>query len=259
MKTNKGFSYLIIIIIALAVLVVGLLAYVFWNEWSNSNKTNANNNTNNNQTASTGCGANKSFKADAGLGYNFGFSYPCDWVVKENFIANDPNSDQTRDKITVTSPTNKTTVNYDIGYLGGLGGMCEETDPQIIAEGKLQSYMSSPIVGISGSYLIEYIYKNNDTVTQIKTYVSNKGTFTVGGNYCQQYLTGILELSPKTEKDNGNRWSGIWSTSVVLSDIQNSDGSIKPNLKVSDVNTARSQSEYNKAKDILSSSAYSKL
>lgn len=262
MKTKKGFHYSIVIIILLVVVIVGLLGYVLWQSLQNNNNKpaqNTNTNTNTTQNVTKGCGADKSFKADAGLGYNFSFSYPCDWVVSENFVANDPNTEVPRDKVTVTSPTSKTVVKYDVGYMGGLGGMCDETDPQITANGTMQSYTSNQINGISGSYLIEYIYKNNDTVKQVKSYIANKGTFTVGGNYCQQYLTEILALNPKTEKSDGSRWSGIWTTSIVLSDIQNSDGSVKANLKVADVVSARATDEYTQAKNILLSSAYSKL
>lgn len=265
MKTNKGFHYSIIIIIVLVIAVLGLVGYIFWNTWLNPNKSNTNTNTNvntasnTNQTVSKGCGADIKFTANSGLGYNFSFSYPCDWTKDEQYTANDANTDQPRDKITVTSPTNKTTVKYDIGYLGGLGGMCDEADASITSVGAMQSYTSNAIAGIKDGFLVDYIYTNNGTVAKAKTYISNKESFNIGGNYCQQFLTEILSLNPKTEKDSGGRWSGIWSTMVVLSDIQNSDGSVKANLKVADVQAARASSEYTQAKSILQSSTYSKL
>lgn len=262
MKTQKGFHYLLLIIIILSVALVGLVGFTFWkSSQTDSNKqqdNNSNNNSGKNDEPAPQVTSVK-FTANSGLGYNFSVSYPSNWTKAENFTQSDTNTGAPRDLISFTSPSGKIIVKYSIGYLGGLGGMCDEQSNEITKMGTMHSYFTSKINSLSAAYLIEYVYKNNTNVTEVDTYISTKETFEIGGNACQQFLTEIVALNPKTELNEGSSWSGIWNSQIILGDIQNSDGTIKDGVTTANVETARANTEYIDAKNILLSSSYSKI
>lgn len=88
---KKGFHYAIVIIIVMAVVIVGLLAYVFWQSWQNNNKTSQNatniTNTVQNQTNTNTANTNTTTAPTDQLTYSnsdFTFSYPkTGWTVSE--------------------------------------------------------------------------------------------------------------------------------------------------------------------------------
>lgn len=262
MKAKKGFNWLILIIIILVIALLSLVGLNLWKYFENNSNSNSNNTTPTPSTTTTPTPTPVSlvkFTANSGLGYTFSFSYPENWTKTESFTASDSNTGLARDKISVVSPSGKITVKYDIGYMGGLGGTCDENSAEITAVGGLNSYFTNFMNGIANASVVQYMYTKNGVVKAVKTYISNKSEFTINGNYCQQFLTGIVALTPKTEKDGGNYWSGIWSTDVISTDVQNSDGTMKDNIKTTDIDTVRLSQEYQQAKAILVSSAYSKL
>lgn len=263
MRTQKGFHYTIIIIIVLSVALVGLLGYTFWkssqtetNKQQDNSANNTDNNNGNNQPA-TQVTLTK-FTANSGLGYDFSVNYPSNWTKTENFTQLDDNTSSPKDLVTFTSPSGKVVINYDLGYGMGLGGACDSTDGEFANAGFLHSYNSSIISGIPSAYLVDYVYTKDKTVKKLNTIISNRSEYWIGLNYCQHSSAGIVMLTPETKSSSESN-SLIWNSNTILSDVQNSDGSIKDGITLAAVEAARANSEYTDAKNILLSSSYKKL
>jgi type II secretory pathway pseudopilin PulG len=260
MRNKKAFSAVEIILV---IVIIGLIGAVGWVFWNNSQKT-SNISSANKSNSSTSSSSNnstaglKQYNADTSLlGYNFVFQYPADWTVDVNKDNNLPL------KITVTSPTKKTQLNYKVGYMVGIGGMCNPDSNDVKKMGVLEDFSYDASIklnnGQNNIYLVETLFNNNGKVTESKTYLSNRINFMKNEGYCQVYLSEIMKLNPETLRDDKNSWSSLIDTKVVLSDIQNSDGSIKNDITSKNVIDARSTTEYSQAKDIFKSTTYSKL
>lgn len=268
MKNKKAFAPIMIITIILSVALFGAIGYIFWNNMNGSSKSDTNK-TPENKVALKTYAANSSK-----LGYNFGFEYPSDWTLIEKI--NDSKEQRMITmldgsqsgvntpylEIRVSSPSLKTQVYYLVGYQGGIGGTCSPDDfPEL---GRLEDVSSirtrNLINNEKTAYLTELKFTKNNKVTKSKTYLTTKGDWKNNDSFCSEGdgpLSNFIRLSPSTEI--GMSMSTIYDSQILLSDIQNSDGTIKSNITSQNVTDARSTEEYKQARDILLSTTYSKL
>lgn len=89
--SKKGFHYSIVIIIVMAIIIIGLLAYVFWqsmqNNKTNQSATNTNTaQTNTNTNTNTNANTTNTTNTPKQLTYsdaNYTLSYPSDWTARK--------------------------------------------------------------------------------------------------------------------------------------------------------------------------------
>lgn len=278
-----------ILLILSAVSLAGFLGYILWNNSSKKPKVetivSTNDNTNNANTIqnndvapykeqvppvsktypASSSNAIKDFTLDKNkLGYNFSFKYPSNWTIEEvyrEFTSNDYPTKTGNFDLKILSPTQKTKVIIEVGYMGGIGGSCNPNDYEIAKYGELIKWNVDWSVKINSAdypvVLAELLFSNGNSVTGATTYLTHKVSFENGGDHCQTAYSNFVELKPGFINDCC--WPSIRSAYILLADIQNDEGTIKPNMTSQKVISARETDEYKQARDILLSTTYSKL
>lgn len=279
-----------ILVILSAISLAGFLGYILWNNSSKKPKVETIVSTNDN-TKSTNTPQNndvvpdkeqippvsktypasssnaiKDFTLDKNkLGYNFSFKYPANWTIEEvyrEFTSNDYPTKTGNFDLKILSPTQKTKVIITVGYTGGKGGICDPSDYAIAKLGKLINWNVDRSVNIYSAdhpvVLAELLFSNGNSITDAETILTEHLSFENGGDYCQIVWGKFVDLKPDFTID-GCCWPSINGAYIFLADIQNDDGSIKPNMTSQKVISARETEEYKQARSILLSTTYSKL
>lgn len=260
MKNKPGFHATILIIILLGVALLGAVGYIFWNNMNGNNKSSSNT-----KEATTGSSTETSnvaltnFSADSKLGYSLSLKYPSNWKIVSSF--DEASKSQ---NISLTSPSGKILVKVIGGYSILTGFECGETN----SVGKLSSFHYKNIAGLTDLVLLDELYTSNDTVTYLKTSVTYKNSLNnkqLGEDLPSCVLGRIggpqmIQLSPVYYPNSSQtyKYAVLNQSDIILLDVQNSEGTVKSSIKVSDVESARSSSEYSQAEDILMSIIYAK-
>lgn len=243
-KSKQQGSVHVAIIIILILAILGLLGYVFWQNFINKKEDLSN------QTSSTSAETTKpedttkelkKLTINKGVGVDFSFSYPKDWSVERSYHEG---SGRPSESVNLESPSGKFSVYYLVGP-GGVGGAC---NPDLA--GKVGYVHSENIPGLSVASFSEIILKLGDkyglTMAGAISKRSSLPDVKVGDSGCRTYLIHFVDLKEP--------WTGqlIMNAKIGI----DGGGSNSSYDSIEEITNIFNEKEYKEAKAIILSTVY---
>lgn len=242
---QRGSAHLVIVIV-LVVALLGALGFIFYQNFvakhstdtttSNSSSTSSKSSTDSTTTSTAVPLVDGSI--DSSFGTTLTFKYPSTWKYSQTISGTiDTALDQ---RITLTSPSGKYVVKYDVDARGGIGGTCVPDETGTIATAAYQV-----VPGFSGASYLEMTYQNMPTdatnqigvVELIDSTVAS--TLKAGDSVCKPYMHEIIKLA-----DENSVY--VYGATMTVSDA----------TTASQLKSALSGTEYEQGKAILLSTTH---
>ena len=242
-RLNQGSAHVIIIVIVI-IAIVGALGYALYHTLSAAQPaaTSGSQTQDSSHTvASTPTYVDGSI--DKSFATNLTFKYPSSWTYKEVNNGTPGQDSGWTQKITLTSPSGKYSVEYYVGANGGFGGTCLPQDAGLFAK---TSY--EVVSGFPAASYVELFYKNKPSDTSAPGSPGFVGlmdtdaakTFAVDASVCDSAMHNIISLN----------------TSPVRVSLINASLSIVGADTSATLSAALSGTEYEQAKAILLSTVH---
>lgn len=256
-KYHKANHVAIIITIVLAVVILGVVGYIFVSNLTKKESTQSASNTTNSTENTTQAEVDKTIlkSIDETFGVKLSFSIPENWTYSSNKTGTWPISadkGSSTETISISSPDENIIVVYEIVTNGGLGGSCiaEET-PEI----KLSFVEKQDLSNFNDTVFIQSIAKEND-----KLWSWNAGLFSkpstqstaVGSHPCDLAFSNVIKLSAEKNVD-------LYVAYIFVKDKTLTDSNGMPtnsNLTQTDIENLFKSEDFIKAKNILLSTKY---
>lgn len=240
-KYTHGNAAELVIIGVLVLAVAGLLVWKFVGGKSSTSDT-----TSTNTSAKSSSTTDKTTPAialvdgsiDSSFETTLSFKYPSTWKYAQTMSGTIETNGSWLQKITITSPSGKYVVQYQVGAGGGIGGVCvpEET-------GTIASVAYEVVTGFTAMSYVELTYENMPTgqdMGDIALIDSSKAkSLKVGDSTCAIGFSGVKELASKNY------------VSIMRANLSIADATTASQIKA-----ALSGSEYDQAKAILLSTVH---
>lgn len=244
-KQKQNGSIALVITVLIVVIILGIVGAITWkNISSNESKKTPE------QTSSETKNNLKEASVDPSFPKPLSWKYPDDWTIDSTGQGPKDNSDTATQSFTLTSPSGKYSVIYQVGVNGGRGGACTAEDA-----GTVQYISQKATPTLQGGRFVEFIGTIIDTASPKKetagyfyrSGITNDSTeiqsAKVGTSVCFYGLGGLM-LDEKTNYD-------LLSASIQLNDFIDRDGDTKPVDSVEPFKTAFESDEYKQAVEIL--------
>ena len=194
---KSGFAHLMVVTAILAIAVIGLLGFVFWqNFMQTKTTTDTKNNSTHSSTSLTPTVTDPKLVALTELAYDqsevsgLAFKYPKGWtLVHKNAVAGTNQSVSLPDSNALTSPDGAITINLEVG-LEGIGGTCGPSDTTYkLTSFEYQQLSALPqySLNIFTAHSSETGYVFDQYMVQITNYSQNFQTLKVGDSPCNAY------------------------------------------------------------------------
>jgi hypothetical protein len=204
-KKQSGSAHLTIIII-LVIALVGLLGFVYWQNFMQPKTIEAENNTATNTSNLMADGTVLLSKSitETVTGANLTLSYPNDWILTSSKSLN-PDQESLNERIYITSPDTNVKVSLWSG-ISGVGGTC---DPE--SAGTFSSVKTYPLPVYPGLTLYETMTSNRISSTKV---LRSNDAIIVGGSGCETGL-GFFSATNKTTNGLGITFENTLSNNSV--------------------------------------------
>ena len=243
-QNQSGFAHLMVVIAILGIAVIGLLGFVFWQNFMQPKTSVKNNTTPSSSTNSTPTTADPKQIALTEVAYDqsknsgLAFKYPKGWtLVHKNAIAGTDNSVAQADSNVVTSPDGAISITLDVG-VEGIGGACDSSNTSYRLTGfEYQQLSALPqySLNIFTAHSSETGYIFDQYMAQITDYSQNFQTIKVGDSPCKVYSLAF---------DSPNGFT-TWFN-MKLNNIENSTANV-----MDKINAAMSTDNFAIAKRIM--------
>jgi len=259
-KSQIGSSQIVIIAV-LAILILGALGYVFWNNFNDNAKTGLEPTatvTQNPEDISTLEPeiALKSANFDDVFDTDMSFNYPENWTYSTSIDGPIPFSDSktTSEQVYITSPSKSYSVHYELVNGGGIGGLCDEDSPA-----KIKTYSYEQLKSYAGLHLVTYTSQSNDTervrgyagLMQTNEFSKPFNAIKVGDANCNVFLREFI--TKPNGKSNLSMRASILPDSLVSIKGLDSDNVLKGTG--TQFEAAFKGKEFEQAKNILLSTS----
>lgn len=202
-STSQGSAHVVIIVV-LIVALLGALGFVFYQNFiakkdatqdATSASTAEKSTSQTKETSKTPALLTGSI--DKGFGTPLGFSYPDTWKLESQIKGPMPlnyEAGATSQTISITSPTAKTVVKYEIGAGGGLGGACDPADGGTVTDVTYQAVTGFPAASyaeytVKGATWLDGRHKQLLKTDSAKALVTGSGK-----TYCDVSMQNIIPL-----------------------------------------------------------------
>lgn len=196
MGHQKGFAHAVLII-GVVVLILGILGFVFWQNFMRQNQDSEmqNNTTPEVQVETPPAVELIDGKTDNDFKQSLSFKYPSNWTLKNTKeTTQDGTSGErmlSKNISTVTSPDGKYVVKYVIAKSGGMGGICAPIDRGTytsVETTKLPALKPASDSTVPTLIEGESVYQGKYSR---KTSIVQGSNPKVGGSTCEGYMTAI--------------------------------------------------------------------
>lgn len=243
-KRAQGSTIELVIIGVLVVAVAGLLVWRFMGgAVTTPNPSSDNKNTESPSTEGDGSASTVVLvdgSIDSSFGTTLSFKYPSTWKYAQTMSGTIETEGSWMQKITLTSPSGKYSVQYHVGAGGGLGGSCAPDEMGTIATAAYQV-----VAGFSGMSYTEMTYQNmpSDATNRIGAVelmdTAAAASVKAGSSVCEVYLHNVVKLADE-------KYVQLIGASMVVADATDA-GQLK---------SALSGTEYEQGKAILLSTVH---
>lgn len=256
-KQKQYGSAHVIIIAALIIVLVGILSFVFWQNFMTQKTpetTQTDNSTTENPAPSV---ALKVARIDSSYPVQFSWRYPENWTMS---VKGDPpksHTDSTDQTITITSPSKDYEVVYKVGINRGYGGQCSPDPDSYDAIEYIRRETITEFPDTIFTEIINRSYSVADSQKKLEGYdysfgiyngVNHMNSVKTSESICKVYLKNVFELS---ETPNMT----LFGASIRLKKIETLDqyGDVLPFKDIETIKAALESDEYKDAVKILRS------
>lgn len=252
-KQNQNGSVLVVVSAIIIAIILGVVGAVAWKNITNNDQSTTN--TSNNSTEKEE--QLKEAAVDSSFPMPISWKYPKEWKVESTGSGPKSQNDTAVQSFTLTSPSSKYSVLYQVGMNGGRGGACDPT-----AAGTVKYIRKESVSGLKEAAFVEFIgdsYRDASLEQKPTNYYFRSGITSdtpdvqaakIGTTNCF-FGIGGLTLDKEANYD-------LLGASIRLNDFTEADGTNKLVEDVDQLKTALNTDEYKQAVAILLSTTTKK-